>query len=351
MEQNTKEQGWHFYAMAVVAENKPRTTNKIFATPMELANFSQGDLKADQTDLEAKGVDAKGKEYRIKVRAVSAQEYDWLPEGNIVTAPDVRRGEQVFIYRYADTDKFYWVSTQLNRNLRRLETTTFMWQADPNAKNDDPWTDENCYVLEVSTHDGLVTFTTSQKNNEPFKYTFQLNTKEGFFSIQDQDVNVIQMNSAEQIIHLQNKNGTYWVLDKDDLKGYAPNNIDIEAVKNIDFRCTNYTLKATESIKFETKVWTVNASESITFDTQTFNWNAQTTNIDSPTINIKGNINHTGNQTTSGTMMVGGATTLSGGMSVAGSMTNDGKDVGKNHTHIGSPTAATGPKSPTGGVL
>lgn len=328
MENEEVKQSWSFYAIAVVAENKPLTTNKIFATPVEIVNFSQGELKADRADVEVKGVDASGKEYQLKVRAVGAQEYDWLPCGYQHTAPDVRRGERVFIYRYADTDKFYWVESGLDRRFRRLETTTYMWQADPDAKDDDPWTEENCYMLEVSTHSKLVTFSTSQKNKEPFKYVFQLNTAEGFFSITDQDNNVIQLNSAEQIIHLQNKNGTHWVLDKDNLVGKAIANIIVEAGEGISFTSKTFSIKAEESISFDTKVWAVKATTS--------------TAIESPTIKFKGNIEHEGNQTTSGAMAIGG------GASVEGAMKNNGKDIGSEHTHEGPASAPSGAVSPTG---
>lgn len=323
-----KEESWSFYAVAVVAENKPRGTNLILATPQEIVGFSQGELKADQAELEVKGVNQNGKEYQLKVKTVTAQEYDWLPDGHLQNAPDVRRGERVFIYRYADTDKFYWVSSNLDRRLRRLETTTYMWQADPNAKNDDPWTDDNCYVLEVSTHDQLITFTTSQKNKEPFKYTIQLNTKDGFFSITDQDLNVIQLDSAEQIIRLQNKNGCYWVLDKDDLKGFAQRHIEVEAKEKISFTCKEFVIKATESVLAQTKTFTVKADTLIDFETTTFK--------------IKGNIEQEGNYTTTGSASV------ASGLTVNGSMTNNGKDVGSQHKHEGPTSAPSGAVSPTG---
>jgi hypothetical protein len=337
-----------FFDVGIVHDNKPRSTNNIFATPISVFPFASSKLTRESAKVEAKGVDALGTAYSTSAETVNAQEYRWLPTGFQTTAPDVRKGERVFLYRYADTDEYFWVSSQLDRSYRRLETGAFMFQADPNADDKDEWSEENCYTFTVSTHDGHITLTTSQKNKEPFGYVMQLNTKDGIFTLTDNEQNLIQLVSAEQLIVLKNKNGTYFAVDKDDLKGYAPQNIYFKAETLVEFLCKNFVLKASEDITFETKVWTVNASESISFDTQTFNWKAQTTNIDSPTINIKGNIFHEGNQTTSGTMGVGGATTLGGGVSVSGSMTNNGKDVGSGHKHTGSATAPSGPVSPTG---
>lgn len=46
-----------------------------------------------------------------------------------------------------------------------------------------------------------------------------------------------------------------------------------------------------------------------------------------------------------------GATDIQGNFSTDGTFTNNGKDVGSTHKHDGSPTAAIGPKSPTGEPL
>lgn len=56
----------------------------------------------------------------------------------------------------------------------------------------------------------------------------------------------------------------------------------------------------------------------------------------------------TGNVTVQGTTTSQGALTASAGASVSGSMTNNGKNIGSNHTHVGSPSAPTGAISNTG---
>lgn len=61
--------------------------------------------------------------------------------------------------------------------------------------------------------------------------------------------------------------------------------------------------------------------------------------IKTDTLNMECNVTHDGNMNRTGD------TSLTGGV------TNNGKDIGDTHKHDGSPTAPTGPKSPTGEVL
>ena len=72
-------------------------------------------------------------------------------------------------------------------------------------------------------------------------------------------------------------------------------------------------------------------------DGSNFIWlkNDGTAEITVTTLKINGNIEHDGDQTTTGTV-TGSADVVGGGISL------------KSHTHIGSPTAATGPVSSTG---
>jgi len=77
------------------------------------------------------------------------------------------------------------------------------------------------------------------------------------------------------------------------------------------------------------------ANANVTCETTTVTATASVT-LDTPATEI------------TGTLLVGGAVTAAAGMAVTGAMTNNGKDIGSGHTHTGSPSAPSGPQSPTG---
>ncbi len=73
--------------------------------------------------------------------------------------------------------------------------------------------------------------------------------------------------------------------------------------------------------------------------TSQVNITASTVNLTADTTNVSGDLNVTGN------LDVSGATSLTT------NVTSNGIDIGNLHTHVGSPTAPSGPVTPTGIVL
>jgi hypothetical protein len=124
----------------------------------------------------------------------------------------------------------------MDSNLRKLETVIYSFSGTSNESVDstDP---NNCYYLEVSTHSGQITLHTSDKNGEPFKYTFQFNTKEGVVTLADDVGNYFEFDSKSTKLTLKNKDGTWVSLDRKDILGYAPKNIDLKAESRIKLTC------------------------------------------------------------------------------------------------------------------
>ena len=90
-------------------------------------------------------------------------------------------------------------------------------------------------------------------------------------------------------------------------------------------------------------------------DGSNFIWlkNDGTAEITVTTLNVNGNIVHEGDTTQTGNIELTGDTTQTGNVNVTGDVSATTDVVGggislKAHTHTGSPTAATGPVSPTG---
>lgn len=199
----------------IVAENKKRDTKIVEVLPVEILPEFADALEVVSDITEGQGVDFDGRTYLSQAERTAFLPAEWLGESNRHTAPDVRRGEAVMLWQTADADKYYWtvIGRPNSNKLRRLETVVWMWNAFP--KNDDVEPDRsNCYVLEISTHDGHITLTTSEKNGEKAIYELQFNTREGNFSLEDNHGNFLTLDSVGRRWQMQNGDGSYIDMNK-----------------------------------------------------------------------------------------------------------------------------------------
>lgn len=246
-----------FFSLGIVANNNPISSNTIVATPIESLMLLDGEIASEPIDEEIEGVDAKGENYTSKVKADNAIEADWLPfsGSNRRTAPNVRRGERVIIWQYADdNDTYYWSTLGMDDHLRKLETVVYSFSGTRDEASDS-FSPENCYSLEVSTHEGRITLTTSKANEEFCIYAIQINPKDGRILICDELNNEIELNSKETIISFTNADGTTVQLDKKKIYAYAPDQIHLKAdnaiimqTKDYKIETTNYTLKSSANL-------------------------------------------------------------------------------------------------------
>lgn len=219
---------FHIYSVGRAAENRKLSSHELEIYPIEHMGYIDGDVNSEKTENEAKGVDAEGREYSVKVTTSNSIKATWLKWGsNRLTPPDVRRGERLFIWRYADTDKFYWTSSGLDDHLRRLETVTYVF-SNTTDEATKVLTPDNSYFVEVSTHSKLITLGTCKSDGEPYAYSFQFNTKEGTVTLADDVGNYIELSSKDSKITLENIDKTLLSLDKKVLNIFAVDAVNIE---------------------------------------------------------------------------------------------------------------------------
>jgi hypothetical protein len=234
---------FHFYSVGIVAANKKLDSREIEVVPFEKTPFISGEVSDDTT---------------LSVNAA------WLPmtDTNRMTPPDVRRGEQVMIYRFGDSNSFWWTTQMQDQKLRRKETVIYGWsnEAGENITN----SADNMIFLEISAHKKLVTFSTPKNDGEPFAFVFQLNMKEGLFAFEDGADGLFHYDAVNrQFIH-QNADGT--------------------------------------SIEINQKV--------INLLAETINTKGTTVNIQADTTNISGDLNVGGGLTVSKDTKIGGSLTV-----------------------------------------
>lgn len=206
-----------FYSIGIVAKNKNLDEDIVNILPIEVTPYVSGELDYFVEPVTAGGTDKYGKPYSVTVPTTATIKAKWFRMGhtNRRTSPDVRRGERVIVYRYADSDEFYWDSMGMDDHLRKLETVIWSWSATKKEyQEEDSTKPENCYSFEVSTHNKLITFRTVKADGEPFAYTLQLDTKYGNLIITDDIGNYIQLDSPERSIKMVNKDKTVVHLNK-----------------------------------------------------------------------------------------------------------------------------------------
>lgn len=224
----------HFYSLGLAAENKRMDSNELNVFPMEAMNAFDGELRVNPQELHTKAVDGSGNSLQFKVMTDTVLTADWLPlDGNKLTAPDMRRGEEVEIWRLGDSDTYYWRSHATRLGQRTLETAIWAWAAQPDI-TDDKRNAENSYFLEISTHGKHVTFSTSQKNGEPFGYTLQFNTKDGKVVLEDQTGNTIYLDSAARVIRLLNSTKSEIAINDKDIYMRAVRDMKIDVGRDME---------------------------------------------------------------------------------------------------------------------
>lgn len=191
-----KQSGFHRYSIGSVAEDKDEDGHIIEIFPIENQSFNEGNV-ADEKKDNVFSKDLYGNTKNIVLSKKATIRAIWMPFGNSnrSTAPNVKKGEQVQIYRYADTDDFYWDTLYNEFDIRRKEKVIHMYG------NTDAFgemlTLENTYWTKIDTINKLVHIKTCDNDGELTTYEIKIDTKEGILEVFDGKDNIIKLNSAE----------------------------------------------------------------------------------------------------------------------------------------------------------
>lgn len=314
---------YRLVSVGTAATNKALNEDIIEVWPTEHLSYVDGEITNALVKLEAKGEDAQGQKYESFVMVSATLRAKWKPAGtNRTTPPDIRRGEQVEIWRYADTDKYYWSVMGTADEKRKLETVVHSYSGtqDEAEKEVNP---ENSYQTEISTHKKIMRVTTSKKNGEKVAYTIVADSGNGIFGVADDMGNWIQMDSENEEFTFQNKTGTFINCVKDTVNINAVKDLNMEAGGNITIKAGGKILVSADG-SYELK--------TPTYTAQTTSYNIKTTNI--------------GMSFSAGNMGGGGSATLGGQWNFADGITHVGKSIGTDHKHN-----EQGDGKPTSGVV
>lgn len=231
--ENQKLSKLQFYSLGIVAANKELNSSLIEVTPIEEFPMLDGEITDNINQYEANFKNAKEEPFKVDIKTTASIRAKWLPinNSNRRTSPDVRRGEHVILYRFADTDEYWWNTLKNDNRIRRLETVIYSFNnLSTENKEDDA---DSSYWLEVSTHRKIMHVHTSKNDGEPFAYDIQINAKDGKLVITDDAGNYFVLNSKDNHIRIENATGSYVELDKDVININANDKVNMTTPKVI----------------------------------------------------------------------------------------------------------------------
>ena len=258
------------------ATDKAQDSRKLMVYCDDLLPMLSGDISATKMSSWASTKNNQGKTNKLKVNTTSYIECEWRDNtaGASQFPPDVRKGEQVIIYNFGDSDTWYWRSASRNEGQRRTET--YRIAVNDTLENTTSLNDDNSYYLELDTRrDKHVVLQTSKSNGEKFRYRIAIDAVKNTVYIGDDDSNYIQIDSNIPSITLYNKAKSMIQLNSEDiiiscqgqiLMQSRQSTIDINAKDNITVNTDNQltvTSKSDMSLTSQAKL-TVKSSAAMT---------------------------------------------------------------------------------------
>lgn len=198
-----RESQLRFFSIGIVTEDKARGDDYIIACPIEHLSDIDGKLADYEVKHKANAPDVKGVQKNSAVTSKAVLKAKWLPFAttNRISAPDVVKNETVMLWRFADTEEYYWTTLFREPGVRRKESVlhSFGDNGDPLK----PWDRKSSYWMEASTHDKSMRVHTGKSDGEPFEYDVAIDAKNGIIEMKDDVGNYFKMESKSGKVTMQ----------------------------------------------------------------------------------------------------------------------------------------------------
>lgn len=184
------------YSLGKVSEDATEDNPYINIFPIEEITDFTGDLT--EIDNISEDIKNASDEYIVsKINKEVTIRAKWLNGDNInrVSPPNICKGETVRIYRYGDTDKYFWETLYNEIDLRKNEKVITAFS---NRKTIDEEVDLNkMYYYTFDTINKLVKLHTSTNDGEPTTYDITLDTGDGILEVIDGEGNQVKLESMD----------------------------------------------------------------------------------------------------------------------------------------------------------
>ena len=210
------------FGMGIVVKDKPKFSDEVEVYIPEQMPHVSGKIADAKIEHKRTMVDSKGSEKTYEAEAVYTITASWLPDGNDnqITAPDVYKNETVKVFRFGDSDKFFWKTSFREPKLRKQETVATMYsnQKDPKEEFDK----NSSYWTQVDTRDKKWQLHTSRNDGEKCEYDAEIDTKEGLVTIKDDLGNKFNIDSGAAKITFLNSSNNSFVMEQGNTTSTTP---------------------------------------------------------------------------------------------------------------------------------
>lgn len=244
--------------VGTVTQTKQTNTDEIMVFIPKYFPLADGELTADPVQEQQTSKNAKGEDETSNVLISSSHPAYWMRENsNRINSPDVRVGSKVNVYRISDQDKLYWTTSNNSSEDMRLETAIFGFSANPKTDENAPFSYDDFYVFEVSSHSKKISVRTSMGNGEKCKMELSIDPGNGMFSYVDNEHNTIGVDAMNHHLFLTNEEKSLIEINKkvitivtDDVANIASTNAINITTKTINVQ-TKTVVMDTETISIK----------------------------------------------------------------------------------------------------
>ncbi len=181
-------------SIGIVANDKEPTSKIIKVFPSEqLAEYEGVITDTDDKKDSSSNIISSGSALAVgsldRKMIIEAEWID-LSGGNRVTAPDVKKGESVMLYKMGDASRWFWTPMRNESDLRRKESVVKVYgNTEEHGKTLD---NSNSYYTVMDTKNKKIQLHTANNDGEAVGFDIIIDTKLGTIEIKDTNGNFLK---------------------------------------------------------------------------------------------------------------------------------------------------------------
>lgn len=332
---------FNLYSIGTAAENMEFGTRTLEVWPGEQMSGIDGDVTSNQTNITTEGENARGEKYTQNINTGSTIKANWLSRDTNRPYPSlIRRGEEVMIWRNADTDEFWWEEMGKSAHMRRGDIYSIACISTI-VEEGDQISHLNSYWFEIDSLNGVIRLSTTKLNGEVASYLFEIMTRQGTYKLEDDIGNQMLLESTDHRWTIKNASDTSLIMDGVNTTLSMTGKYTVNA-QECEYNIQNtFTTNCDQKIDNFTSSWEVNTQQTTLNSVAGYTLNAVMISLNG-VIASGGYGGGAGSASFTGTMSIEGATSITGTTAIDGILTNNGINV-STHDHRGDSGGNTGP--------
>lgn len=236
--------GYFLYGIGRATHDLEYGSKVLKVADIEKLPAQHGKLNNKATTVTSNSTDSLGRTHAAKGKIGAGIPCTWINYfGNRLLAPDIRSGERVLIWRYGDSNDYFWTPTNLDEEFRTLEHL-ILGVSNRKAKGKGKLNRDNTYFFELDTYNKIINLQTSKSDGEKFIYNIRIDGKKHTVFVGDNVGNEYTIDSLNTKVQLKNKDGSLFALNKKDINVSCSGNYTATVENAYTVTCESYTINS-----------------------------------------------------------------------------------------------------------